>query len=870
MAKYLPGLNYDSKLNIDDLTFQSDETEKAILDRTTIVFGSRSLTEPRYGIIDLVNPTDVISSDITRPLMVYANTINPLNINISSGSAVTLNGAIVMNPLLVEDLSLARIAVDDINVVFIENEIVDAPPKRKTRYNVDQYTRRVQNQDVLKVVLLSDYQNSVLFPPQRKSNIVVLAVITVVQNTSSLGLELNIDYANSSYTFNRPWYSPVDIEHRSKVGGGIVTDNNAHGLTYNDLASGNLTLYDQLLSTGCVLAKDNDLYGVVGTPCYEEIEPSRILIDGTGVTSDARFGGAGKSYIELGKFPVQITAFYLSSHKGVDIVWEHVKGTKLVVIPNPDTFTSTAIIEYNRVYTLEPPSQIFSNNLTFGQPEQTKELLITGGIALATLSSQFIDFDGSGPVPRRYTIYANSDGTLLKAPQSIQSPILLDDIGTMITTISSSIFGPAKISIGLAGANASSSMSIVLRISGRSSGQNGILPDDTTDVEDAPLTEDITFSGSTWQTTPYLENPNQYILSTFIYKTLSTIQVVSRTADGPNSKIQLWAELETGTTLGLNKLAKAASVMWNGTGISELLDQRKIVKSIPSPQHRFSAAAGIVGLGGTSPKLVYSEDFANPVYRNSAIGSVSAVAATVRLRILDYSRITAGDSIVLPYLSKTLTAIISGVPNRASGQFLRQTSNQTTRDDIISTLNNSTFASGYTATADNALGDNTILITATASLLSGARGNGTVAITTVQSNTFTMIDSILQTISGLIGGIDAFGECFFPRHMDYIDTELPLTSSSYYDVTSYRYRYQSRPFPIGSVLSVKVIAHDVDAPQTNIQLRTRVAVGTDPTWLPWEVITGSGALFTVTKSSVITKIQLQLFGKASGYSVYEV
>ena len=650
--------------------------------------------------------------------------------------------------------------------------------------------------------------------------------------------------------------------------GGIVTDNNTHGLTYNDLASGNLTLYDQLLSTGCVVAKDEDLYGVVGTPCYEEVEANRITIDIDGSTSESRFGGPGKNFIELASFPAQITAFYLSSNKSVDIAWEHVKGTKLVVLPSPETFTSTAVIEYTRVSTLETPSQIYSNNLTFGQPEQTKELLITGGLALSTLSNQFIDFDGSGSIPRRYSIYANSDGTLLKTPQPIQSPILLSDIGLMITTISASIFGSAKISIGLAGANASTSMEIVLRITGRSSGQSGIFPDETVDVEDTPLTEDITFSGTTWESTPYIENPNQYILSTYIYKALNTIQVISRTADGPSSKIQLWAELETGTTLELNKLAKAASVMWNGTGISELLDQRKIVKSIPNPQHRFSAAAGMLGLGGTSWKLVYSEDFANPMYRNATIGYVSAVAATVYLQIADYSRITAGDTIAFPYLSKTLTANAagSGVPNRASGHFLIQSSNQTTRDDIILTLNDVTFASGYTAVADTTRGDNTILITATASLLSGARGNGTVTIT--KSNPLVVF--ILDPAAGLTGGIDAFGECFFPRHMDYIDTDLPSTSSSNYDVTSYRYRYQSRPFPIGSVLSVKVVAHDVDAPQTNIQLRARTATGTYPTWLPWEVITGSGALFTITKSSVITKIQLQLFGKASGYSVYEV
>jgi hypothetical protein len=124
-------------------------------------------------------------------------------------------------------------------------------------------------------------------------------------------------------------------------------------------------------------------------------------------------------------------------------------------------------------------------------------------------------------------------------------------------------------------------------------------------------------------------------------------------------------------------------------------------------------------------------------------------------------------------------------------------------------------------------------------------------------------------ISGdAVGGIDAFGECFMPKHQDFIDTALP--SPSTYDVTSYRYRYLSVALPIYNKLSVNVVVYGVPAPQTNIQLRVRVATGSSAVWQPWEVISGNGSLFTVTKAAVITKIQLELFGKASGFSVYEV
>jgi len=856
MAKNLPGLNYDSKLNIDDLTFQSDETEKAILDRTTIVFGDRALAQPRYGIIDLVNPRNVIEQETTRPLLVYSATPTATSypVNITVGTAVTLNGAIVMNPSLVENFTLVRTVLNDIVVVFIENEIIDAPPKRKTRYNVDQYTRRIQSSTVLKSVLLADYQNDVLFPPSRRKNIVVLTVVTVVQGTS--GLELQFDHSNTSYSFVRPWYSPVDVEHRSKLGGGTATETNTHGLTYNDLVSGNLTLYDQLLSVGAILARDDVVNGICGTPCYETIEPSRILQDGSGITSESRFGGIGSYYIVLANYPTYITSFYLQANKGRDIAWDHIKGTKIVVLPTPETFSEPAVIWYNRVYSLAPPNQILSNSLAFSQPDQTKELVLTGGLALSSLTNQFIDFDGSGSVPRKYTLYVTGDGTILRSPQLIQTTMLLDDIGTMITPISASIFGPAKISVGLSGANPVPAMQIMLQFTGR-------------DVDDNPITDTITFNGTTWQSTPPLENPNQYILTTNVYRVLSSIQVMSRTSDGPNSKIQLWAELETGTTTGLAKLAKIATVMWDGTAIAELKDQRKISRVIPEPQNRYRAAAGIIGFGGlNNPSLCYSDDFSIPLLKNTASGLQSATAATTKLIINDYTRITfpislgdPQDNIVLPN-GKTLYAVGSA-PNRSAGEFAvnggAPPSNMAVRDDIVLTINDSVFSSGYTAVADSV--DNRLIISAN---VLGARGNGLVTINEQIANAFAV-----SPANGLVGGIDAFSECFLSKHATYIDTSIPSTGT--YDVSTYRGRYLSIPLPVASLYSICIAVHDVDPPQTNIQLRVRFANNTDPTWLPWEVITSTtGSFFSITKSFRISKIQVQLFGKASGFSVYEV
>ena len=844
MAINLPGLNYNSKLSVDDLAFEADEQEKAILDRIKATFGHLVLATPKYGIRDLIDPTDIVATETDRPLLVFTSTNDPLKVNITAGAVITPNGAIVENTALVEDFELARTTVNDIVVVYVENEIEDTGPVRKTRFNTDQPTRRTQSTDFIRSALLTDFTNAVLFPPTRIENIVVLSVITVVQTTS--GTELQFDYTQSTYSFNRPWFSPVDVEHRSFLGSGTPTANNPHGLTFNDLVSGFLTFYEQLLQTGLIQARDDVIKGVPGSKCTETITPGRILTDTTGgITAGSRFGGPGASYIELSTYPVQVTAFYQESHKGRAIAWDHVRGTKIIVLPGPETFSVNAVIEYTDVAALEPPAQLLSNTLTFGQPNTATELIYTGGLAVSELTNQFIGFDGSGPVPRNYTIFCKNDGTLLKVPEPLGTVILLDDIGTALTPVSASFFGPAQLSIGLADAVSISTMSISIRLYGR-------------DVDGNAIQEDITFIGTEWVpvTVPGVETEGQYQLTTNVFTELTEIQVLSRTDDGPNSKVQFWAELETETTQDLNTLAQAADLLWDGLAINNLRDIRQIVKNIPPDQNRFRAAAEMTGLGGTSRALTFSDDFACPKLRDSTRGSQTTVEATVSITINNYVLIQAGDTILFP-TGKTITAQIVGAPDRTLGFYLAGTSDQATRDDMVLTINDPTFASGFTAVADGTI---TNLLTCTAQAL-GALGNGPVS-EPVEGN----VGAIL--LSGdAVGGIDAYGETFTPRHQHFIDTDIP--SPATYDVTGIRGRFLSVPMPVNSKLSVELTIHGVPPPMTNLQVRARVAIGSSEVWEPWEVLTLDGATATVTKASVITKIQIEIFGRASGFSLYE-
>lgn len=869
----LPGLNYNSKLNIDDLEYNATVVEQAILDRMLLCFGNPALTKPRLGIVDVIDPKDLDVSETNRPLAVYSATVNPLLINISPGTAVCPNGTVVVVKTAVENLALKRTLVGDINVVFVENQIVESDPARKTRYNTSQKPRKIQSTTIVRVDLLSNFTNPVLYPVQRIQNIVSCAIVTVVGATSTqsvTSLELKFDYSNAAYEFNRPWFSTVDVEHRSMIGSGTPTKTNTHGLSFNDLVSGNLTLYDQLLSTGLVLAKDSDIKGIPGTTCYEVIDFHRIIEDDTGnITKESRFGGIGSRYVELANYPIKITAFYLQSHKGRAIPFDHIPGTRIVVLPYPegkpvdqsthfwtDFSDAPAEIHYNRVIALEPPTQILSNTLTFSSPDDTREIIITGGVTLTNLSNPFFDFDGSGPVPRNYTLFVNTDGSLLRSPQLINSTVLLDDFGfaypSAIIPVTGNYYGAAKIAIGLADASSAQDMLVMVRIFG-------------TDADGASVYEDVTFYGSSWSNVsiPGSENPSQYVLTEKVFSTVTNIQIRDRYKDGPHSKIEMWAELETGTTPGLDKLARIALISWSGVAISSIRDLRKAVKSIPETVNKYIGAADSKGLGGDSLTLLACDDFSMPQYRDSTNGKQAASYAQFRIVVNDNTRVTSGDTVNFPTAKSILAVSGTDSPNRAAGQFKIAGSNTETRDEIKRTID--LFDCGYTCEEDNDSGDNVLICT---SITSGARGNGIVTQNQVNVDAIYIKSGDSSTQGNAVGGIDSFGESYTAKHQDSIDTVLP--SSTTYDVSGYRGRYLTIPFPVGNKKSVTFIVFGVPLPkETNVQLRARVAYGTSPVWKPWEIITANGASFFIQKDEEITKVQFEIFGKASGFALFE-
>jgi hypothetical protein len=834
MAKNLSDVNYDTKLSTDDLKFSSDSRETDILERTKINFGEYSGAGSNYGVIDQIDPKDLVSTDATRPLLVKTSTIDALRIDVNSGVAICPNGTIVNLEASVTDFALARTNIDDIIVVFLENEIIPSGVSRVSKYLTAGQTRYIQNPDKLRSVLIADYNNSSLFPPSRKQNMVVIAMIKIVSGVS--GLELFIDYTNNDYPFNRPWFSTVDAQHRAYKGSGEATARNPHGTTFNDLSTGSIPFYSQVSGVGSILAKDIDIKGRPGYACVESIDPSAILTDSTGnITSESRYGGINAKYFLLANYPASTSSLHLQSHKSRALAFDWIKGTRIVVLPAAEVFTETATMYYNRVSALEIPSFINGNKITFGQPDTDNEFIVSGGLSYGTLANTTMEFEGTGPVARKFKVYLNDSGDLIKFPQVLQNTILLDSIGTDFIALEVSQFGPAQLGLALADAVSSANLRVTVRVFG-------------TNTQNVVITEDLTFDSS-WVNSvlPSVENLNNIKKTAAVFNTITGFQVIERVSDGASAKIIIYAEIESGTAQRLNDLALIANIDWDGISISNVRDMRLLKTFFPGTMPKYEGPASMYGIGTLD--YILTEEYSAPKYNDATPSTQGATPATTTITFTD--DVTAGDTIQVA-VSKTLVAVV-GTPNRTIGEFKIGTASET-RDDAILTMNNVSFSSGFSGTADGT----TKMKVASTTL--GTRGNGTIIITTAVSQSITKEGNA-------VGGYDSFGEIVIPHHSECIDSPIP--SPSTYDVMDIRTRYMSRAIPVNYKQNLKVVIHGIKVPYSKVQVRYRIANDTID-WNKWEVVgTLTSSVFSITSASNITKIQVEIFGKCEGFSLFE-
>ena len=636
MTVKLPGVNYRAPISTDDLGFQADTTSEEIQKRT------RLLISGEFGIVDDTDPQDIAITDLSRALNVLPST-DPIRVDINPGTAVTENGNWVDLDSKIFLFEMASAAIGAQNVIFIEYFLEEGEDRRVNQFNVDVAVREQRpavNEDVIKVATLSNFNNTALFSPERKRDIVVLAVVTVNQ-LADLTLDITIDLGNTNFAYNRPWFSPVDIHHRESVGTAVPTTTNPHGTSLNDLAAGNLTLYQQTLAHGMVMSKDVGVSKMPGSLESENIQAASFVVDTTGAVTrrSTLYGGVNAKFANLGHFVIRLGSVYETGFPANQIAADFVPGESILVIPESEVIPDNGVtIEYLVAFAGEAPVDPPTNDLTFRQPLST-ELIVADGIAVTSIPTPVISFDGSGPIPRDFRVFVDSNGTLLKSPQILLSPTKLDAIiGS--TPISIAMQGDAPIEIGLTRAANVTGMEVEILLTG-------------SDAQ-GPATETLTFEFGTYQDSAIPgteENPNQFVRSSTLFTSLDFIEITNRANDGNDSTIIVYAAQEAHVTSTFNEKCALANIFWDGLAVEEVRDVRPVNLDLHLPETPLFRGYLIES---EARPWIY-EDFRIPKFRDSYGATSDPTAAAGTLAIPFNEVLEDGDTINLG-LGKVLTA----------------------------------------------------------------------------------------------------------------------------------------------------------------------------------------------------------------------
>ena len=600
----LPTINFDSNPGLDEFKYLHSVYSEE--------FKLRSSIATVYGIVD--RSLDPAAAPFTagRPFLVTVSPVNPVTIDIATGIAITPSNLAINIDAAVPSVPLPNIATGKTYVIAVEYVLVPSTSTRVDRFGVLTNVRFQAPSNTpagggastllnaITIVDINDYNDPAIFTPERLQNIVVIAIVNVLTDATTGSLYLNIDLTNTTYTFNRPWFSTVDTTHRSLIGSGLITTNNPHGLDLQDLSTAGLTLYQQQLPRGIIVAKDFSYYGYPGRICSESVSLNRFVVD-TGTTLPPLPGQtpiSGRWYFTLTKLPVRPGYLYLSGQPWKPIPYEWIPGTRYIflgALEQPSLYASNLIMEYFSVDALEvgaeSPTQGISS-LVVKPPVSQEEFIVSNGLALSELTQTSIALTSTlGPIKKHYEVLCDGTGALTLSPQPLVATINVADLTGTPQTINQSPFGGEGVYmiVGLHGATkrtaiGSNSFDLNLKLTLTGQDNNG-----------ATLQESIVFKASQWEDQdPDLdvEQPLQTIRTLNKFSVITTLAVANTTTEphyaGNDAVLTLWAEM---ITAKVNQdLAKSSSFFWEGTKGIQVRDERIISTTLQvgnQRQYRF-------------------------------------------------------------------------------------------------------------------------------------------------------------------------------------------------------------------------------------------------------------------------------------------
>lgn len=579
-----------------------------------------------FGIVDTDNPALVTNTANTRPFHIQPSDTDALTIDVNSGVIFFPSGHFVKLTEKQSGVAMATLTVKETNIIFAEYRTIPSSDKRLSRYDALLSVRneKQKDEDVIQVATLTDFNDINIFTIDRLKDVVVVGVITIITGSTSQK-ELSIDMSNTTFSFNRPWFSIQDAKHRAQKGTG--SSSVPHSLSLNDLSSGDLTLYQQLLKHGQIVSKDIVKSNIPGSlECVDTISRSSWKLDRDGsLVSGSKYGKAGSLYAVLGDFPTRLVSVIDSGDSTVSFAGEVVPNTNLFVLAPDDDISVPDNIEIKYVVTKAAKANTVAVNgvVTYAEPV-SGELIISNGISFNTLSQTTLSFINSGPIPQVFDVFIDDKKSFIVSPQVILTQTTLNTIGLSIDfNLTTTQFSLAKITIGMTQAVQGSTLDVQIKIKG-------------TDKDDAVQEETLTFN-STWEdvSLPGDFNQNQFKTTTSLFKTVTAINVDSRNNDGANTEIVVYAKLEgiTGDRK-FDELCPVSKIFWDGKNIKNIQDFRPI-------QNNLTSSGRVPRLGLESElalpifnsESVIIEDFRYPLFQDSEFSTLPRYSEGINLSV---------------------------------------------------------------------------------------------------------------------------------------------------------------------------------------------------------------------------------------------
>jgi len=621
----IPGLTFAKKQSLDRLLYEHDILEQELIQRLLLTMGHPDyITTTTYGVVSENDPAGANASDGDY-LAVAENGNSPLTLDINPGMAVFKSGVWCILTDYVRGIALADQSVGINNIVYLQYTLQAGPPTQNKYYqNVSPYYMRIggpllssapsgpTSESVLvQVDTLDTYLN---FAEDILVDTVPLAVATVQSiidpNTAIETTTLSIDHTRSTYSFNRPWFSTQDVEHRNRLGTGVQSDNNTHALSQDDLTVGDFTPQQLRSDFGFIVAEDKSVPKQPGYRCQVSIPYSSLKTDDGSVVSPAGAitGFANKKYIELESYPTRLGRVWVES-TDEELAALHVKETNIVVFASDDPPLNESIgMYYTKVDLCEPP--VGNNEINFTTNNALdEEIVFAGGIGHKNLTSTTEEFNDAQRFPMIYELVVDEEGTIIKTPQPIYCYKRITAIGASSTDdITIDQYGPAKLMVGLAEASGNATMSVKVTVSG-------------TDESGAAISHTFEFTGGTW-TDPYplpnITTPtNSVRISDQVFASSTEVKIDEAIDAGPNASIIVWALLTpTNTRDKLKDACHIAETVWDGFRLAEIRDKRVINTTDQSTADMgvdtMAYLTHLTGLGAASTKMF--EDFRNPEF----------------------------------------------------------------------------------------------------------------------------------------------------------------------------------------------------------------------------------------------------------------